>query len=102
MQSTSSKNEIQKYFCNYFDIKNNSFLVVLIKSFLLHLQIRRICLLNLNDGKPKDWPSDLKYDIINYFIHSDKELQHLLKARDGIWSAVVGFFQWLLSIIGFM
>eukprot|EP00057_Strongylocentrotus_purpuratus_P020006 XP_011674480.1 PREDICTED: uncharacterized protein LOC100892704 [Strongylocentrotus purpuratus] len=60
--------------------------------------IRKVCLLNLNEGKPKNWPSDLKASIIDLFIQSDPDLQRVIRSRQGFWSSLIGFFQWIMSL----
>ncbi|XP_063966491.1 guanylate-binding protein 2-like [Lytechinus pictus] len=66
--------------------------------FSLTRFIRNVCLLNLNEGKPKNWPSDLKASIIDLFIQSDPDLQRVIRSREGFWSSLVGFFQWIMSL----
>ncbi|RWS05934.1 interferon-induced guanylate-binding protein 2-like protein [Dinothrombium tinctorium] len=58
--------------------------------------IRSVCLLNLDEGKPKFWPLSLKSQIIENFMEKDEELQESLKSKEGLFSAILGFFQWLL------
>ncbi|XP_078606478.1 uncharacterized protein LOC144879110 [Branchiostoma floridae x Branchiostoma japonicum] len=60
--------------------------------------IRQVCLLQLNQGQPKYWHQELKASIIDHFIQSEKDIQRIIQSRQGWWSAVVGFFQWLLWI----
>ncbi|XP_072177130.1 uncharacterized protein [Diadema setosum] len=62
--------------------------------------IRQVCLLNLNEGKPKHWSSDLKARIIDLFIQSDTDLQRVIRSREGLWSSLRGFFQWIMSLFG--
>jgi hypothetical protein len=65
-------------------------------------QIRNSCLINLDDGKPKTWPMELKLQIIHNFIESRPELSQLIKKKDGIWSILIGFMEWILWTIGFI
>jgi hypothetical protein len=58
--------------------------------------MRSVCLLNLDEGKPKYWSSNLKLEIIDQFINDDKELSKLIESKLGLWSSIVGFFQWIL------
>jgi hypothetical protein len=58
--------------------------------------MRSVCLLNLDEGKPKYWSSQLKLEIIDQFINDDKELSKLIESKLGLWSSIVGFFQWIL------
>jgi hypothetical protein len=58
--------------------------------------MRSVCLLNLDEGKPKYWSSKLKLEIIDQFINDDKELSKLIESKLGLWSSFVGFFQWIL------
>jgi hypothetical protein len=58
--------------------------------------MRSVCLLNLDEGKPKYWSLKLKLEIIDQFINDDKELSKLIESKLGLWSSLVGFFQWIL------
>jgi len=58
-----------------------------------------VCILNLDEGKPKYWSQKLKSEIIEEFINGDKELLHLIESKAGLWSSVVGFFQWILWLL---
>ncbi|GAB6024572.1 hypothetical protein CHUAL_009723 [Chamberlinius hualienensis] len=68
--------------------------------FSLKQYMRKVCLLNLNEGKASSWPFELRIQIIDHFFQSDKELDEILKSRSGLWSSVVGFFQWILWVVG--
>lgn len=56
-------------------------------------------MLHLNDGKAKDWPERLKVQIIESFMRDDAQLKAEMESRQGIWSSIVGFFQWFLALI---
>ena len=58
-----------------------------------------MCLIHLEEGKPKHWPHDLKNSIIDQFIQDDAQIQHILRSKEGLWSTVVGFVQWLLWVL---
>ncbi|EDO34670.1 predicted protein [Nematostella vectensis] len=66
--------------------------------FSLKQYIRQVCLLNLDEGKPKHWPSPLKDTIIDNFISTDKEIKNIVISRRGLWARIKGFVQWLLWI----
>lgn len=68
--------------------------------YLFSPQIRQVCLIHLDDGKPRNWPQELKLQIINNFMNASPELSDLIKSRDGIWSSVMGFIEWILWMIG--
>ena len=61
--------------------------------------IRDVCLLNLNEGKTKHWSADLKDWVIDDFMNSDDQLGRIVRSKEGLWSTIVGFFQWLTFII---
>ncbi|XP_076316462.1 uncharacterized protein LOC143228907 isoform X2 [Tachypleus tridentatus] len=65
-------------------------------AFSVKQYMRSVCLLNLNEGKPKHWSQDLKYSIVDYFLTSDEELQNIIRSKQGWYSSIIGFFQWLL------
>ena len=62
--------------------------------------IRSVCLINLDDGKPKSWPIELKMQIIDNFIQSKQELKTLIEKKDGLWSTFMGFIEWILWSLG--
>ncbi|KAI1305312.1 Guanylate-binding protein 1 [Halotydeus destructor] len=64
--------------------------------------IRKLCLINLDDGQPKAWPVDLKIEIIDNFVNNDEELTEIMSKKQGLWSSVVGFFEWLFWFFGFI
>ncbi|XP_022084340.1 uncharacterized protein LOC110975829 isoform X2 [Acanthaster planci] len=66
--------------------------------FSLTTFIREVCMLNLDEGKPKHWPADLKVNIVDLFMNSDPDIRRVIKAREGLWSTVVGFVQWIIWI----
>ena len=66
---------------------------------LFERQMHSVCLLHLDEGKPKYWSEKLKSEIITQFINDDKELVNLIENKSGIWSSIVGFFQWILWIL---
>jgi len=61
--------------------------------------IHSVCLLHLDEGKPKYWSMKLKSEIIDQFITDDQQLLKLIHSKAGLWSAVVGFFQWVLWLL---
>jgi len=61
--------------------------------------MRSVCLLNLDEGKPKYWSLKLKLEIIDQFISDDQELSSLIESKSGLWSSIVGFIQWILWIL---
>ncbi|XP_040075603.2 guanylate-binding protein 1 [Ixodes scapularis] len=69
--------------------------------FTLRSFIMDACLLQLGDGKPKFWQQDFKRNIVNNFMNSDPELRQRIDSIKGFWSSVVGFFLWILWLIGF-
>ncbi|XP_013388840.1 guanylate-binding protein 2 [Lingula anatina] len=62
--------------------------------------IRKVCLLNLDEGKPKHWPLDLKSSIIDHFMESDQDIQTIMLEKQGLWSSIVGFVQWIMWLLG--
>ncbi|XP_054157665.1 guanylate-binding protein 1-like [Oppia nitens] len=58
-----------------------------------------VCLLHLDEGKPKYWSLKLKSEIIDEFISSDKQLLELIESKSGLYSSIIGFFQWILWIL---
>ncbi|CAN7993322.1 unnamed protein product [Ixodes hexagonus] len=69
--------------------------------FTLRTFIMDVCLLQLGDGKPKFWQQDLKRNIVTNFMNTDPELRQMIARVKGLWSSVVGFFLWILWLIGF-
>ncbi|XP_071948845.1 guanylate-binding protein 6-like [Antedon mediterranea] len=63
--------------------------------FSITLYIKEICLLNLNEGKAANWPVYLKISIIERYMANDADIQKLIYDRQGIYSAIIGFIQWL-------
>ena len=61
--------------------------------------MEQVCLLNLDEGKASNWPRPLKLSIINRYINNEKDLQVLLVSKEGVWSSIKGFIQWLYSFI---
>ena len=55
-----------------------------------------VCMLNLNEGKPKLWEGSLKIMIVNNYIDTEVELQEIITSRNSFWSNLKGFFQWLV------
>lgn len=68
--------------------------------FTLRTFIMDVCLLQLDEGKPKYWQDDLKRNIIRNFMSSDPELSVLIQKVQGLWSSILGFFPWILWLIG--
>ena len=62
----------------------------------LCLQMREVCLAHLEEGQPKDWSAELKYEIITKHIAGTEDLQEILHSKRTWWSTFVGFWQWLL------
>lgn len=63
------------------------------------MQMRQVCLLNLDEGKAKNWEMPLKEKIVNKFVQDSKELQDLVRSKEGLWSSVKGFFQWVYWLL---
>lgn len=61
--------------------------------------MRQVCLLNLDEGKAKNWEEPLKEKIVKKFIRDSQELQDLVKSKKGLWSNVKGFFQWVYWLV---
>jgi hypothetical protein len=61
--------------------------------------MRSVCLLNLDEGKPKYWPLKLKLEIIEQFISDDEQLSRSIESKIGVWSSLIGFFQWILWLL---
>ncbi|XP_033105454.1 guanylate-binding protein 1-like [Anneissia japonica] len=70
--------------------------------FSITLYIKEICLLNLDEGKAANWPLYLKINIIERFIKNDAEIQKLIRERQGLYSMVVGFMQWIRWCLDFL
>lgn len=68
--------------------------------FSLRTFITDVCLLQLEEGKPKFWQMDLKRSIVKSFMNSDPELRKMIANVSGLWSSIVGFFLWILWLIG--
>jgi hypothetical protein len=64
-------------------------------SFSIAQYMKQVCLLNLDEGKAKNWDMPLKEKIVEKFIQDSHELQTLIQSKEGLWSTVKGFFQWL-------
>lgn len=61
--------------------------------------MKQVCLLNLDEGKAKTWEKQLKEKIVEKFVHDSEELQDVIKSKEGIWSTIKGFFQWLYWLV---
>ena len=61
--------------------------------------MEQVCLLNLDEGKASHWPRPLKLSIITRYINSEKDLKDLLDSKEGVWSTIKGFIQWLYSLL---
>ncbi|CAG2163330.1 unnamed protein product [Oppiella nova] len=72
---------------------------IIILSHDRYSTIHSVCLLHLDEGKPKYWSMKLKSEIIDQFITDDQQLLKLIDSKGGLWSAVVGFFQWVLWLL---
>jgi len=55
-----------------------------------------VCMLNLNEGKAKDWQQDLKLKIAEKFLLDSVEIVNVLESKKGTWSSIKGFFQWVI------
>ncbi|OTF81803.1 hypothetical protein BLA29_002575 [Euroglyphus maynei] len=60
-----------------------------------------ICIIQLNQGRAQEWSLSLKNKVIDSFIKDDPELFAILESKRTIWSTIVGFFQWILSFLGY-
>ncbi len=56
-------------------------------------------MLNLDEGKAKNWQEELKFKITKKFIEDSPDLQNIINSKGGMWSAIKGFFQWILWCI---
>lgn len=65
------------------------------------LQVNDVCIIHLDQGLAHEWSLKLKNKVIDSFIKEDPELFALLESKQTLWSTIVGFFQWLLSFIGY-
>lgn len=61
--------------------------------------MKQVCLLNLDEGKAKNWEEPLKKKIVDKFIGDSNELQDLVKSKEGLWSSVKGFCQWVYWLL---
>ncbi|XP_064459137.1 guanylate-binding protein 2-like [Ornithodoros turicata] len=68
--------------------------------FKLRGFIMQVCLLQLDEGKPKFWQDELKRNIVMSFMNTDEELSKRIRQVKGLWSSFLGFFQWLLWLVG--
>ncbi|CAG2111870.1 unnamed protein product [Medioppia subpectinata] len=72
----------------------------LFHDFKLNIEeIHSVCLLHLDEGKPKYWSLNLKSEIIDQFVADDQQLLKLIDSKAGLWSSFVGFFQWILWLL---
>lgn len=55
----------------------------------------------LSEGKSANWDTKLKSKVIDDFITEDSDISALMESKRGILAAIVGFFEYLLSFIGF-
>ena len=69
------------------------------KCIVCAFQMLEVCMLNLDEGKARDWPESLKLKITQKFISESSELQDAIMAKKGVWSTVKGFFQWITTCI---
>lgn len=58
-----------------------------------------VCLLNLDEGKAKDWDEELKETITNKFIANSPELQEIISSKTGFMSTLKGWWQWFVWIL---
>lgn len=56
----------------------------------------KVCMLNLDEGKAKNWQDSLKLTIAEKFIEGSKELQEIIDSKKGWWSSIKGFWQWIV------
>ena len=61
--------------------------------------MKEVCLLNLDEGKAKNWDLQLKEKITEKYIQDSSELQDLIRSKHGMWSTVKGFLQWLYWLV---
>ncbi len=55
-----------------------------------------VCMLNLNEGKAKNWQYNLKLKIAEKYLLDSAKIQKVLESKQGAWSTVKGFFQWIM------
>ena len=58
--------------------------------------MKEVCLLNLDEGRAKDWEETLKEAISERFIDGSQELQRILESKRGFYSTLKGWWQWFL------
>ncbi len=58
-----------------------------------------VCMLNLDEGKARDWQKSLKLKISQKFIRDSSELQDIIISKKGMWSTVKGFLQWVIACV---
>lgn len=58
-----------------------------------------VCLLNLDEGKAKDWEQSLKETISEKFVMSSPELLEIIDSKQGLWSTLKGWWQWIVFVI---
>ena len=61
--------------------------------------MKQVCILNLDEGRAKSWDAPLKEKIVEKFIRDSQELQALILSKEGKWSNLKGFFQWVYWLL---
>lgn len=56
-------------------------------------------MLNLDEGKAKNWQESLKFKITQKYIRDSSELQSIIISKHGFFSTVKGFLQWIIWCI---
>lgn len=68
---------------------------------IIIMQMKEVCLLNLDEGKAKDWEESLKVTIAEKFIEGSPELQEIIDSKRGLFSTLKGWWQWFLwTVLG--
>ena len=70
-----------------------------VNTLCIALQMISVCLLNLDEGKAKHWSHKLKHAIASHFVSTDTDLQQMLASKRGLWSSILGFWQWIIWLI---
>lgn len=56
---------------------------------------------SLSEGESSKWDERLKSKVIEDFISEDKDIVIMMEARKGLLSSIMGFLEYLLSLLGF-
>ena len=73
--------------------------IVVLHLVIVWSKMKQVCLLNLDEGKAKNWEHELKEKIVEKYVRESQELQSIIKSKEGMWSSLKGFFQWVYWLI---